>query len=238
MPSTLAQFTLGTTAASDDFIVGYDTAVLGGERRWSVSTMANAISGVMNTQLNSLIDSKATLIVPTGVVSYFASTTAPQGWIECNGATITTNLGPSYTALRNLLVATGYAFNTGTSPFSDPQVPNIRGIFIRGTGSQAIGTLTYSGTIGVRQNDAMQGHIHTTSGELPTNNSSSGYKLPGSTVNVAIGNQAVFKAVLDGAVIFHSHTISGPSNDGTNGAPRTGAETNPANISLLACIKL
>ena len=58
MPSTLANFTLSAAAAPDDFIVGYDEAVLNGERRWSVSTIANAVSGVMNTQLNNLIDQK------------------------------------------------------------------------------------------------------------------------------------------------------------------------------------
>jgi hypothetical protein len=219
MPSTLAQFTLGTTAASDDFIVGYDTAVLGGERRWSVSTMANAISGVMNSQLVTLIDSRSSFVVPTGVVSYFASTTAPFGWIECNGATITTALGPSYTALRNLLIATGYVFNTGLSPYQDPQVPNIRGIFIRGVGSQAIGTLTYSGTIGVRQNDALKSHSHVTriGGVTSGNSGWTGVVVGGGILNGGAGNK-----------------------DYSSGDASTGAstETRPANISLLACIKL
>jgi len=218
MPSTLAQFTLGTTAASDDFIVGYDTAVLGGERRWSVSTMANAISGVMNTQLDNLINSKTQSTIPTGIVSYFASTTAPQGWIECNGAAITTALGPSYTSLRTFLINAGYVFNTGTAPYTDPQVPNIRGIFIRGTGSQAIGTLTYSGTIGVRQNDQMQGHIH----RVPVGGS-------------GCGNASPYTGLTN---ICNPQDSGGPLTDGVNGTPRTGSETRPANISLLACIKL
>ena len=48
MPSTLANFTSAAVAAPDDFIVGYDTATLGGERRWSVSTIANAVTGLVD----------------------------------------------------------------------------------------------------------------------------------------------------------------------------------------------
>jgi hypothetical protein len=47
MPSTLENFTLSAVAAPDDFIVGYDTATLNGERRWTVSTIANAVSGII-----------------------------------------------------------------------------------------------------------------------------------------------------------------------------------------------
>jgi hypothetical protein len=53
MPSTLENFTLSAIAASNDFIVGYDTAALNGERRWTVSTIANAVSGIMTPQLNT-----------------------------------------------------------------------------------------------------------------------------------------------------------------------------------------
>jgi len=53
MPSTLSDFTSAAVAAPDDFIVGYDTATLNGERRWTVSTIANSVSGVMSAELNN-----------------------------------------------------------------------------------------------------------------------------------------------------------------------------------------
>jgi hypothetical protein len=55
MPSTFQDFTLGdiTNIVSNDFIVGYDTATLGGERRWTLSTIANSVSGVMSAELNN-----------------------------------------------------------------------------------------------------------------------------------------------------------------------------------------
>ena len=48
MATTFADFTLSGIAASNDFIVGYDTATLNGERRWTVGTIANAVSGIIN----------------------------------------------------------------------------------------------------------------------------------------------------------------------------------------------
>jgi len=42
MPSTFEDFTTGTSVAGDDYIVGYDTAVLGGERKWTATTMAES----------------------------------------------------------------------------------------------------------------------------------------------------------------------------------------------------
>lgn len=49
-------FTTGTVGGvnpiqSDDFVVGFDTAVPSGERKWQVTTLANAISGVMSAAI-------------------------------------------------------------------------------------------------------------------------------------------------------------------------------------------
>jgi len=129
MPSTLSDFTSAAVAAPDDFIVGYDTATLNGERRWTLSTIANAVSGIMQPALQSLVTQQTiTLAAPTGTVAYFASQTAPLGWEDCDGAVITTALGASYTAIRNYLIAGGSKFG---SSGADPRLPNLHGQFIR-----------------------------------------------------------------------------------------------------------
>jgi hypothetical protein len=51
MASTLADFTLSAVAAPDDFIVGYDEAALNGERRWTVSTISKAVSGIITPEI-------------------------------------------------------------------------------------------------------------------------------------------------------------------------------------------
>ncbi len=49
-------FTEGTTSTiqSNDYLVGFDTAVPDGERKYLVSTIANAVSGIMSTQLGNI----------------------------------------------------------------------------------------------------------------------------------------------------------------------------------------
>jgi len=153
--------------------------------------------------------------VPTGSVYHFASSTAPTGFLICNGDAVPNGSGTvqgvttDFSALYAIL---------GTTYGVSGTLPDLEGVFIRGTGSQTISGITYSGTLGTKQGDAMQGHIHTSngkSGSLGSDaNGGSGLGIPNAGV-----------------------TISSPVSDGTNGTPRTGSETRPANIALLPCIK-
>jgi hypothetical protein len=152
------------------------------------------------------------LLVPTGAVMPFAKTTAPAGWLMANGDAVPNGSGTvqgvaaDYSAL--------YAA-VGTNFGAAGKLPDLRGIFVRGSGSQTINGISYSGTLGTKQGDAMQGHAHTstTGGALVAANGS------------AYGG------------LGEANTGS-PVSDGTNGTPRTGAETRPANIALLYCIKI
>ena len=92
MASTLENFTTGSTIATDDFIVGYDTATLGGERKWQYNTIVNSLSGDAliaakgSTTKRALADRFADVVNvldfgadPTGVVN---SATAIQNAIN------------------------------------------------------------------------------------------------------------------------------------------------------------
>jgi hypothetical protein len=65
MPSTFSDFTLGTIAGgatpiqTDDFVVGYDTSVLNGERRWAITTLAQSVSSVMSQEITNKISQQA-----------------------------------------------------------------------------------------------------------------------------------------------------------------------------------
>ena len=61
MASTLENFSSSTTAASDDWLVGYDTAVLNGERRWQLLTIANAVSGIIRQEMANHMKNTLTL---------------------------------------------------------------------------------------------------------------------------------------------------------------------------------
>lgn len=68
--------------------------------------------------------------VPTGAIMAFYRSSAPSGWLKCDGSNIPTQ----YSALRNLI---------GT------KTPDLRGYFIRGQGTNSDGTS--SGNLGAKQ---------------------------------------------------------------------------------------
>jgi microcystin-dependent protein len=150
--------------------------------------------------------------VPSGTVIMFAGTSCPTAYLATDGTLYST------TTYATLYAAIGTTYGSGSGTFG---VPNTKGVFIRGAGSQTIGGISYSGTQGTTQGDQMQGHLHqqTTGG--------TGGSLT-QTSNFTTGNS--------GQTATSSNT-TGPVSDGTNGTPRTGTQTYPANITLLYCIK-
>jgi len=64
-------------------------------------------------------------VQPAGMVSMFGNSTAPTGWLECNGAAV------SRTTYSDLFANIGTTFGTGdgTTTFN---LPELRGEFIRG----------------------------------------------------------------------------------------------------------
>lgn len=64
-------------------------------------------------------------LLPSGIVMYFANSTAPNGWIKANGAAI------SRTAYSSLFTAIGttYGAGDGSTTFN---LPDLRGEFVRG----------------------------------------------------------------------------------------------------------
>jgi hypothetical protein len=141
--------------------------------------------------------------IPTGFVSYYSLSSAPEGWLECNGTALTVALGPSYTDLRTLLVNVGNPFGVSGS---DPRIPDLRGRFIRSFGSD--GTYT-SGTFGAKQADEFKSHDHS-------------YSFRTDTVYGGMWPNSGF---------------GGGATGRTTGSAG-GTETRPANLALLACIKL
>jgi microcystin-dependent protein len=155
--------------------------------------------------------------VPSGAILPFAynvtSGNIPAGWLLCDGATYTV---AAYPTLGDLLGNT-YGGSTGTFA-----VPNLKGLFIRGAGTQTVSGVTYtSAAIGTKQGDLFQGHYHTatTTG-----------------VVAAFGGQSGIDRSYAGTA--GTVTVTLPTTDGTNGAVRFGAETRPVNLAMVYCIKI
>lgn len=156
---------------------------------------------------------------PAGMVIAFAGSTTPVGYFLCDGSAVSrTTFSALFTAL-----STTYGSGDGSTTFN---LPNMQGLFVRGAGSQTISGVAYSGgTLGAKQQDQFQGHTFA-SPMTDLNNSVWGRSSLSATGGVFNGN-ASSTALKD----------SGPITDGTNGTPRAGTETRPANISLRYLIK-
>jgi microcystin-dependent protein len=144
-----------------------------------------------------------------GSIHYFARSTPPVGYLEANGAIV------SRTTYAELFTAIGTTFGAGDGSTTF-QLPDLRGEFIRGWDhSRGIDT---GRTFGSLQLDAFQGHIHSYPYLANLAGTAGGWNLGSSGSGTgAVGN---------------------PTTDGTNGAPRTAAETRPRNVALLTCIKI
>ena len=151
--------------------------------------------------------------VPSGAVLPFAynvtSGIVPTGWLLCDGSVYTTATYPTLGAL----LGNTYGGSTGTFA-----VPNLSGLFIRGSGTQTSGGISYaSGAIGAIQQDQFQGHEHNYSGTQVS---------------------ASYGAGSGNGLINLNRVTTNEITDGTNGTPRYGSETRPVNLAMVYCIKI
>jgi len=168
--------------------------------------------------------------VPTGTVVSFLGTTAPRGWLLCDGGTIpTTN-----TALKNLL---------GTT-----RTPDLRGMFLRGTGQSVYGVNSTGPSLKSYQANANISHAHN-AGSYKTDNqgihnhNSGAYKYilkladgknSPEGVNSAVGptEPNVLETSLMSDTGSHAHNVQGSS------AYSGGTESRPVNYGVNYIIKL
>ncbi len=150
--------------------------------------------------------------IPSSMIVAFATATLPAGWLLCNGAAVSRT---TYAALFGI-IGTTYGVGDGSTTFN---LPDLRGQFLRGLdlsrgvdSGRAIGTL---------QADAFQGHYHSPlSGQTSFHGDGTGQGRPTGSGSV-----------------FTNGTTGSPVADGTNGTPRTAAETRPTNVAVVYAIK-
>lgn len=111
-------------------------------------TLVNTLSA----QVAALAGSQA---VPVGAIQAFAMATAPTGWLECNGVAVPNGSGTVQGQTANF--ASLYSV-IGTTYGAVGTLPDLRGYFIRGSGTNSDGSA--SGTFGQKQADAFKSHTH------------------------------------------------------------------------------
>ncbi len=183
-------------------------------------------NSVNKTLKQALIDGDiATSSSPVGTVVMFAGSSAPAGWLACDGSSLLR--AGTYAALFS---AIGTTF--GSVDGTHFTIPDFRGIFPRGVGTQTISSISYTGTLGVTQGDQMQGHAHSIKGY----GTDSGVAIIPTTNSGANNNGALVTG--NGATIGgNQYEVTVPVTDGTHGTPRYASETRPANLGINFIIK-
>lgn len=154
---------------------------------------------------------------PVGEIIATGSLTPPVGFLYCNGSAV------SRTQYSDLFreIGTTYGVGDGSTTFN---LPDLRGVFARGAGSQTIGAETYSATLGTKQNDATSrngltisdpGHVHAAG----TDNAQFVGTGTGTSANIGPGGGYVIKPFTTTA----STGVSLGAGD---------AETRPANVAV------
>lgn len=97
-------------------------------------------------------------LLPEGMIIQYTGSTAPTGWLLCNGDVYNASANTQYQALYNVI---GNTF--GGTNNSNFKVPDYRGAFLRGAGTSGVaGYTSYVGqTINTPEAHATQTHTHT-----------------------------------------------------------------------------
>jgi microcystin-dependent protein len=207
---------------------GETQTALGGKVALSGGVMTGPLTATALTS-NGQIESKATgfkfpdgtvqasaASIPPGAVMDFAMNSAPTGWLSCDGAAVNRT---TYAALF-AAIGTTWGAGDGTTTF---QLPDMRGYFRRGAGTNSDGTA--SGAFATKVEDTFQAHWHDVFDQ-------NGNEARSSNTVGTISNQYVLGTANSGFRLS-ARTLK----DGGGGTPRSSSETRPSNIAVLTCIK-
>jgi hypothetical protein len=167
---------------------------------------------------------------PVGAILYYPTSTIPVGWMQCNGASLST------TTFSLLFSKIGYSYGGSGGTF---RLPDLRGEFIRswdgGRGvdsGRGVGTFQ-KGTINVT--DPNYGSFNTSS-IIGRNNYPGGTSGPvDPQFNVEVGMDQVSTDSYPNVMLSYV-SANTPLNLGTSGFSY--GATRPRNVALVACIKV
>jgi microcystin-dependent protein len=165
-------------------------------------------STILDIDINILSSTRFQDPEPIGKITPFAGTTVPAGHLLCNGQAVSRS---RYSDLFTV-ISTSYGSGDGSTTFN---VPDLRETVPVGIGSH--GTATQNDPIvavGTFRDDQFQGHYHET--------------IPNTVSGVTTGATGYY---------FTSRSGKSPTDDGTNGTPRTGTTTHGKELGVNYIIK-
>lgn len=190
---------------------GYGEVSLNADQAKAPNPETKSIENIATTPW---VEGKLTNATPTGTVISFAGSTAPSGYLICDGAAISRT---TYANLFNV-ISTKYGTGDGSTTFN---LPNLTDKFIQG--SKTVGTVKSAGLpniTGSTSNWYLKGDKQTISdsGAITTTNGTSSYVQTGSQ------SGTIFKGLSFNA--SRSNTIYGKSST-----------VQPPALTMLYCIK-
>jgi microcystin-dependent protein len=189
---------------------------------------------------------------PTGAIQAFATRSAPEGWLPCDGSEV------SRQQYARLFQAIGTTFGEGDGETTF-HLPDLQGMFVRGW--DAWGDVDPERKFGTLQEDTFQGHRHASLGHLHSADCQSAgahdHKYGGYyKKNITVAKSSTFGGTYSmyepwaeekttGKAGDHQHSVNifaatevvtSPERADC-GEPRVDTETRPKNIALLYCIR-
>jgi microcystin-dependent protein len=158
------------------------------------STVSSTELGYLDG-VTSLIQTQIDNLIPKATVTPFAGSSAPTGWLVCDGSSKSTTSNPEYAALY-AVIGTTYG-GTGASDF---KLPDLRGRTPIGVGTgTGLSARTLASTVGA---ETLPAHAHSISHSHSASASTS----------VSGGDHAHGLNMWYSGTASHDHAISGASN--------------------------
>ena len=180
---------------------------------------------------------KSSFLNPVGTVIWFAGSTAPSGYLKCNGDSIPSGSGTvqgissDFSALHDVVGST---------------LPDLRGEFIRGWDdgrgidsgrsnrtTQSAQNESHNHSVSISSNGDSHYHIMPGDDMLSNGNGSAGWT---STHEGTIGYDAISNSN-SGGKMWRTSTTSTAHTHSVGETTQGGSEARPRNVALLACIK-
>jgi microcystin-dependent protein len=191
----------------------------------ATSTVPVVLPADPTTSLQAATKAYVDLGSPAGIIAPFAGTSAPSGWLACQGQAV------SQTTYAALYAAIGATWNTGGEGAGNFRLPDLRGMFVRGTGTNATGSSSgaVGPSVGAYATDTYLNHSHTASQPAHSHT----YTTPGSNQNGGAAGSSYTFTSNGGSTSTGTAQPAITVDTSTTG----GTETKPKNYGVLYIIK-
>jgi len=174
-----------------------------------IATQAETNAGVSDVTVVTPKKLMASNYTPSGCVMAFAGTSAPTGWLECNGSAVSRT---TYSTLFSV-ISTTYGIGDGISTFN---LPDMRGEFLRGWDhGRGVDPGRASGS---NQDEEIKSHSHNLN------------------MNPVSGSPGIGTKGVDGRDQVNATALFDPLYNYTSSTG--GTETRPRNVAMMYIIKI